>query len=74
MFWLVGSRSNDFNETSFLAAIINSVGSLGFTLGVAVSAMDFAYNGACAIIPVLFAVAVPPLAWVVFTQVDDTTH
>jgi hypothetical protein len=74
MYWLVGSFSNDLNETSFLAAIMNSLGSVGSTFGFVVSAMDFSYNGACAINLILFFISLPGLAWVVFTQVADTTH
>ncbi|KAK4543551.1 hypothetical protein LTR36_005446 [Oleoguttula mirabilis] len=74
LYWLAGSFSNDLNETSFLAAILNSVGSVGSTFGFVVSAMDFSYNGACAINLVLFFVSIPGLAWVVFTKVGDTTH
>ncbi|RDL35178.1 Uncharacterized protein BP5553_07109 [Venustampulla echinocandica] len=74
LYWLVGSFSNDLNETSFLAAIMNSLGSVGSTFGFVVSAMNFSYNGACAINLVLFFVSIPGLAWVVFTQVKDTTH
>jgi len=73
-YWLVGSFSNDLHETSFLAAIVNSLGSVGSTFGFVVSAMDFSYNGACAINLILFFVSLPGLAWVVFTQVADTTH
>ncbi|KAF2712173.1 MFS general substrate transporter [Pleomassaria siparia CBS 279.74] len=74
MFWLGGSLTNNLNETSFLAAIINSVGSLGSTFGFVVSAMDVDYNWACAINLILFTVAVPPAAWVVFTKVTESSH
>ncbi|TVY51376.1 UNC93-like protein [Lachnellula cervina] len=74
MYWLVGSFSNDLNETSFLAAIMNSLGSVGSTFGFVVSAMDFNYNGACAINLALFFISLPGLAWVVFTKVSNTTH
>jgi hypothetical protein len=74
MFWLVGSFSNDLNETSFLAAILNSIGSVGSTFGFVVSNQDVPYNYACAINLILFFIAVPPLAWVVFTKVTDSTH
>ena len=74
MYWLVGTLSNDLNEISFLAAIINSVGSVGSTFGFVVSAEDVNYNGACAINVALFFVAIPPLAWVVFNKVTNTTH
>ncbi len=74
MYWLVGTFSNDLNETSFLAAIMNSLGSVGSTFGFVVSAMDFSYNGACALNLGLFFISLPGLAWVVFTQVSDTTH
>jgi len=70
----VGSFSNDLNETSFLAAIMNSLGSVGSTFGFVVSAMNFSYNGACAINLILFFISIPGLAWVVFTKVADTTH
>jgi hypothetical protein len=36
--------------------------------------MHFSYNGACAINLILFFISLPGLAWVVFTQVTDTTH
>lgn len=74
MYWLIGSFSNDLNETSFLAAIMNSLGSLGSTFGFVVSAMDFSYNGACALNLGLFFLSIPGLAWVVFTKVSNTTH
>lgn len=74
LYWLVGSFSNDLNETSFLAAIMNSMGSLGSTFGFVVSAKKFSYNGACALNLGIFFISLPGLAWVVFTQVKDTTH
>ncbi|KAJ4287534.1 hypothetical protein N0V90_012237 [Kalmusia sp. IMI 367209] len=74
MFWLGGSLTNNLNETSFLAAIINSVGSLGSTFGFVVSAMDVDYNWACAINLILFFISIPLTAWVVFTQVADSSH
>lgn len=74
MYWLVGSFSNDLNETSFLAAIMNSMGSLGSTFGFVVSAKKFSYNGACALNLGLFFISIPGLAWVVFTKVANTTH
>lgn len=74
MYWLVGSFSNDLHETSFLAAIMNSIGSVGSTFGFVVSAMHFGYNGACAINLILFFISLPGLAWVVFTKVAETTH
>lgn len=74
MFWLVGSFSNDLNETSFLAAIMNSVGSVGSTFGFVVSAMNFDYNGACALNLALFFISVPGLTWVVLTKVTESTH
>jgi hypothetical protein len=74
MFWLIGSFSNDLNETSFLAAIINSIGSVGSTFGFVVSAENFDYNGACAINLALFFVSLPGLAWVTFNKVNETTH
>ena len=74
MYWLAGSLSNNLNETTFLAAIINSVGSLGSTFGFVVSTEDVNYNGACAINLALFFLSLPSLIWVVFTQVTDTTH
>lgn len=36
--------------------------------------MNFSYNGACALNLGLFFISIPGLAWVVFTQVADTTH
>lgn len=74
MFWLGGSLTNNLNETSFLAAVINSIGSVGSTFGFVVSAMDVDYNWACAINLILFFIALPPTAWVVFTQVTETSH
>jgi hypothetical protein len=74
LYWLVGTFSNDLNETSFLAAIMNSIGSLGSTFGFVVSAMDFSYNGACALNLGIFFISIPGLAWVVFTKVANTTH
>lgn len=53
---------------------MNSLGSVGSTFGFVVSAMNFSYNGACAINLILFFVSIPGLAWVVFTKVADTTH
>ncbi|KAK5125720.1 hypothetical protein LTR85_011994 [Meristemomyces frigidus] len=74
MFWLGGSLTNDLNETSMIAAIINSIGSVGSTFGFVVSAMDVDYNWACAINLILFFISVPPAAWVVYTKVKETTH
>jgi hypothetical protein len=74
MFWLVGSFSNDLNETSFLAGIMNSVGSVGSTFGFVVSTFDVPYNWACAINLILFFISIPPLAFVVFTRVTNSTH
>jgi hypothetical protein len=74
MFWLGGSLTNNLNETSFLAAVINSVGSVGSTFGFVVSAMDVDYNWACAINLILFFISVPLTAWVVFTQVTESSH
>jgi hypothetical protein len=53
---------------------MNSLGSVGSTFGFVVSAMNFSYNGACAINLILFVISIPGLAWVVFTKVADTTH
>jgi hypothetical protein len=74
MFWLVGSLTNNLNEMSFLAGLLNSVGSLGSTFGFLVSAMHVHYNAACAINLALFWISIPPLAWVVFTKVTDSAH
>ena len=74
LYWLVGTFSNDLNETSFLTAIINSTGSVGSTFGFVVSALDVSYNWACAVNLILFFISVPPLAWVVFAKVTNSTH
>jgi hypothetical protein len=54
--------------------LINGLGSVGSTFGFVVSQQKFSYNGACALNLGLFFLALPPLAWVVFTQVKETTH
>lgn len=74
MFWLGGSLTNNLHETSFLAAVINAIGSVGSTFGFVVSAMNVDYNWACAINLILFFISIPPTAWVVFTKVSDTSH
>ncbi|KAF2111136.1 major facilitator superfamily domain-containing protein [Lophiotrema nucula] len=74
MFWLGGTLTRNLNETSFLAAVINFVGSLGSTFGFVVSAMDVEYDWACVINVILFFVSVPFTAWVVFAKVTDSSH
>jgi len=74
MFWLVGSFSNDLNETSFLTVIMNSIRSMRSTFGFVVSAMDVQYKWACGHNLILFTVAVPPLTWIVFLKVTNFTH
>ncbi|KAH8892193.1 MFS general substrate transporter [Thozetella sp. PMI_491] len=74
MFWLTGSLTNNVSEMAFLAGLINSVGSLGSTFGFVVSAMDFNYNGACALNVAFFFASLPSLAWVVFARVTDSSH
>jgi len=71
---LNGSLTNSINEATFLAALINGVGSFGTTFGFVVSAMDFNYNGACALNLALFFLSVPGLIWVGFFQVSNTSH
>ncbi|KAF2805843.1 uncharacterized protein BDZ99DRAFT_510856 [Mytilinidion resinicola] len=67
-YWLSGTLTNDLNETSFLAAVINTVGCVGSTFGFVVSALDVDYDAACAINTGLFFASIPSLAWVAFTQ------
>ncbi|TVY84104.1 UNC93-like protein [Lachnellula suecica] len=74
LYWLVGSFSNDLNETTFLAATLNGVACLGSTFGFVISVKEFSAVGACAIILALYLISVPPAAWVAFTQVAETTH
>ena len=73
-YWVVGTLTNNLNEATFLAALINSIGSVGSTLGFVVSTMGFNYNGACGINHALFWLSMPGLAWVVFTKVTPTSH
>jgi hypothetical protein len=73
-YWLAGTLTNNVNEATFLAALINSVGSVGSTFGFVVSAMKTNYNGACAIITTLFFLSMPSLAWVAFTRISTTSH
>lgn len=74
VYWLAGSLTNSANEGAFLAAFLNSIGSVGSTFGFVVSAMNFSLVGACAINLALFVLAVPGLAWVSFTRVTETSH
>ncbi|KAF2492575.1 MFS general substrate transporter [Lophium mytilinum] len=73
-YWLSGTLTNDLNETSFLAAVINTVGCVGSTFGFVVSALDINYDAACAINTGLFFASIPSLAWVAFTQVRETSY
>lgn len=73
VYWTAGSFTNNTNEAAFLAAMINSAGSLGSTFGFVVNAMNFSLIGACAINLALFVIAIPGLTWVVFTQITDTS-
>ncbi|CAK7234054.1 hypothetical protein SCUCBS95973_008804 [Sporothrix curviconia] len=74
MYWLTGSLTNSVNESALLTGIINSLGSVGSTFGFVVSAMDFNYDGACALNLALFFLALPGLAWVAFSKVTETSH
>ena len=74
LYWLSGTLTNDLNETSFLAAVINTIGCVGSTFGFVVSAEDVDYNAQCAINLALFFISMPPLAWVVFKRVTETSH
>lgn len=73
VYWLAGSFTNNTNEAALLAALINSIGSLGSTFGFVVNAMNFSLVGACAINLALFVLSVPGLTWVVFAKLTDTT-
>lgn len=73
-YWLAGTLTNNVNEATFLAALINSVGSVGSTFGFVVSAMKTNYNGACTINTTLFFLSMPSLAWVAFTRISTTSH
>ncbi|KAB5529014.1 major facilitator superfamily domain-containing protein [Coniochaeta sp. 2T2.1] len=73
-YWIAGTLTNNINEATFLAALINSVGGLGSTFGFVVSKMKTNYNGACAINTTLFFISMPSLAWVVFTRISNTSH
>lgn len=74
MYWLTGSLTNNVNESALLTGIINSLGSVGSTFGFVVSAMDFNYDGACAINLALFFLSLPGLFWVAFSKVTETSH
>ncbi|ERS98320.1 hypothetical protein HMPREF1624_05104 [Sporothrix schenckii ATCC 58251] len=74
MYWLTGSLTNNVNESALLTGIINSLGSVGSTFGFVVSAMDFNYDGACAINLALFFLSLPGLSWVAFKKVTETSH
>lgn len=74
MYWLTGSLTNNVNESALLTGIINSLGSVGSTFGFVVSAMDFNYDGACAINLALFILSLPGLYWVAFNRVTETSH
>ncbi|KAK3319395.1 major facilitator superfamily domain-containing protein [Apodospora peruviana] len=73
-YWIAGTLTNNVNEATFLAALINSVGAVGSTFGFVVSAMKTNYNGACAINTALFFLAMPGVAWVAFTRISETSH
>jgi hypothetical protein len=73
-YWIAGTLTNNVNEATFLAALINSVGAVGSTFGFVVSAMKTNYNGACAINTALFFLAMPGVGWVAFTRISDTSH
>jgi hypothetical protein len=72
-YWLVGSLTNNVNEATYLAALINALGSVGSTFGFVVSKMNFSLVGACAINLALFFISVPGLAWVAYTRVTETS-
>lgn len=73
-YWIFGTLTNNVNEAAYVAALINSVGSVGSTMGFVIGKMNFSLVGACAINLVLFFVSMPGLFWVVWTQVTETSH
>ncbi len=72
-YWLAGTLTNNVNEATYLAALINALGSVGATFGFVVTKMNFSLVGACAINLALFYVSVPGLAWVAWTKVTETS-
>ncbi|KAF2164835.1 hypothetical protein M409DRAFT_24740 [Zasmidium cellare ATCC 36951] len=73
-YWLCGCLSNDLNETTMITALINSISCLGSTFAFVVSAVHVDYNWACGINLLLFGISLPGVAWVVFTQIMETTQ
>lgn len=65
--------TNNVNEATYLAALINALGSVGSTFGFVVTKMNFSLVGACAINLALFYISVPGLAWVAWTKVTETS-
>ncbi|KAK3897976.1 hypothetical protein C8A05DRAFT_47580 [Staphylotrichum tortipilum] len=63
-YWLAGTLTNNVNEATYLAALINALGSVGSTFGFVITKMNFTLVGACAINLALFYISVPGLAWV----------
>lgn len=73
-YWVFGTLTNNVNEAAYVAALINSVGSVGSTLGFVIGKMKFSLVGACAINLTLFFLSMPGLFWVVWTRVTETSH
>ncbi|RAO66024.1 uncharacterized protein BHQ10_002036 [Talaromyces amestolkiae] len=74
LFWLVGTLTNDVNESALLGSIVGSTGCVGSALAFVVTVENFHLEGACSINLALFFLSVPSLFWVSFTQISSKTE